>query len=343
MTTQDSITINRSDLDNDRSSASLSSIAQSDDTTPSALTVGTKHTDDFDSSGNRHYTNAGHGYGVHRKWLAELTLGFVAGPDKTLMKDFRFKGPLRVQRPFYPEGEPCHVYILHPPGGLVSGDNLKIDINCYKNSHAVLTTPSAGKIYQADSCNVEQHQIINLRVDDAVCEWLPQETIVFNGANGYLNTELELSEGAKFIGWDIYCLGRTAGNKPFNQGRVVQTLKVTKAGTPLLIERQVVHGGSDELAHRYGFSGHSVSGTLVAFGLANLPQSVVLLRKSIARVSDEMNVKGVLAVTQRLDLLIVRYLGPCSEEGKNLFIHCWKLLRQELLELDASEPRIWLT
>ena len=288
-------------------------------------------------------SNDTNGYGVNRNWLAELTLGFVAGPDKTLMKEFRFKGPLRVQRPFYPEGSPCHVYILHPPGGLVSGDNLKIDINCQKNSHVVMTTPSAGKIYQADSCNVKQHQNVKLRIDDAICEWLPQETIVFNGANGCLDTEIALTESAKFIGWDIYCLGRTAGNKPFDSGSVVQRFNVTKAGVPLLIERQVVTGSGNELTQRYGFSGHSVSGTLIAYGLDN-PQSVVeSLRASIDIIAAETPFDGMLAVTQRLGVLLVRYLGPCSEEGKNLFIHCWKHLRKELLGLEASEPRIWLT
>lgn len=328
-TVQNSITDERQQLDNAAVSLSSSGDAKSG--------YGLK-LDSRDSAERK-----GHGYGLNRKWLAELTLGFVAGSGKTLMKDFRFKGPLRVQRPFYPEGAPCHVYILHPPGGLVSGDNLKIDINCDKNSHAVLTTPSAGKIYQADSCNVEQHQIVKLQIDDAVCEWLPQETIVFNGANGYLNTEIALTENARFIGWDMYCLGRTAGDKPFNEGRVIQTLKVTAAGVPLLIERQAVRGGGDELSQHYGFSGHSVSGTLVAYGLANPQATVASLRESIDLLMSEMSAKGMLAVTQRLGLVLVRYLGPCSEEGKNLFIHCWKLLRKELLGLEASEPRIWLT
>ncbi len=295
------------------------------------------------SNHNHSASKATEGYGVDRNWLAELTLGFVAGPDKTLMKEFRFKGPLRVQRPFYPEGSPCHVYILHPPGGLVSGDNLKIDIDCHKNSHAVLTTPSAGKIYQADSCNVKQYQHVKLTLDNAICEWLPQETIVFNGANGCLDTEIALTENSKFIGWDIYCLGRTAGNKPFELGSVVQSLKVTKEGVPLLIERQVVQGGGNELTQRYGFSGHSVSGTLIVYGLESPICTVEKLRESIELMAGETSLKGMLAVTQRLGVLLVRYLGPCSEEGKNLFIRCWKLLRKELLGLDASEPRIWLT
>lgn len=283
------------------------------------------------------------GYGTDRKWLAELKLGFVAGPKNTVMKDFSFKGPLRVQRPFYPEGTPCHVYILHPPGGLVSGDSLKIDIECLQGSHAVLTTPSAGKIYQADSCNVEQQQQVNLLIDSATCEWLPQETIVFNGANGGLQTNIELSHDSKFIGWDMYCLGRSAGNKPFETGRVVQTLKVTCAGQPLLVERQVVRGGSEELSQSYGFSGFSVSGTLIVYGLEAPEESVLWLRESIERLSNDQAIRGMIAVTQRMGVLLVRYLGPCSEEGRQLFTHCWKRLRKQLLGLEASEPRIWFT
>ena len=330
MTIQDSLTTKDCDSDDgaNDSGAQIVSLSALD-------AVKTNH--------NASVTPEASGYGVNRNWLAELSLGFVAGPDKTLMKEFRFKGPLRVQRPFYPEGAPCHIYILHPPGGLVSGDNLKIDIDCQKNSHAVLTTPSAGKIYQADSCNVKQHQNVKLRLNEAICEWLPQETIVFNGANGCLDTEIDLTENAKFIGWDIYCLGRTAGNKPFDQGSVVQSLKVTKDGVPLLIERQIVNGGGTELTQRYGFSGHSVSGTLIVYGLGSPQSAVESLRESIDIISSNSPFKGMLAVTQRLGVLLVRYLGPCSEEGKNLFIHCWKHLRKELLGLEASEPRIWLT
>ncbi|WP_250657883.1 urease accessory protein UreD [Alkalimarinus coralli] len=286
---------------------------------------------------------ANFGYGESRRWLAELSLEFVAGADKTLMKDFQFKGPLRVQRPFYPENKVCHVYILHPPGGLVSGDNLKIDITCAKNSHVLMTTPSAGKVYQADSCNVSQLQDVKLSVDDAICEWFPQETIVFNGANGRLSTHIDLTGNAKFIGWDIYCLGRTAGNKPFDSGSVVQTLSVSKDGLPLLLERQVVKGGGESLTQPYGFAGHSVSGTMIMFGLENPQASVDALRSSLEPLISTSSIAGLIAVTQRLGVVIVRYLGPCSEEAKNLLIHCWKQVRKALLGLEACEPRIWST
>jgi len=67
-------------------------------------------------------------------WQAYLTLGFAHNHGKTILAHRRHSGPLTVQRPFYPEGNVCHVYLLHPPGGVVAGDRLVIDINAATGS-----------------------------------------------------------------------------------------------------------------------------------------------------------------------------------------------------------------
>lgn len=106
----------------------------------------------------------------------------------------RHIGPLRVQRPFYPEGKTgcCHVYLLHPPGGLVSGDELRIEASVAEGGHALLTTPSAAKLYKADSHGVAWGQHTRLQVaKDAILEYLPQETIAFDGSRGEQTTTIE--------------------------------------------------------------------------------------------------------------------------------------------------------
>jgi len=276
------------------------------------------------------------GYGLGRRWLAQLSLEFVPSGPRTALAGMRFHGPLRVQRPFYPEGPVCHVYLLHPPGGLVSGDRLGIQIDCQPGAHALVTTPSAGKIYQADSDNGEQHQQVAIRVSGGVCEWLPQETIVFDGANARLGTRIDLDAGSRFIGWDLFCLGRPACAERFERGQLRQQLQLWCDSEPLYLERQQVSGASPMLAQHHGFGGQVLAGTLLAYGFAEEPLPL------IEQLRDQLD-SAHLAVTFRNRVLVVRYLGDSGEQAREQFTLAWQLIRPALLGRPAHIPRIWLT
>ena len=62
------------------------------------------------------------GMAVSEGWQARLDLEFALSQQKTVISKRRHSGPLTIQRPFYPEGDVCHLYLLHPPGGVVAGD-----------------------------------------------------------------------------------------------------------------------------------------------------------------------------------------------------------------------------
>ncbi|MBW8190567.1 urease accessory protein UreD [Neiella marina] len=274
-----------------------------------------------------------------RHWPAWIALGFDHARDKTRMHQMQFYGPLRVQRPFYPEGDTCHVYLLHPPGGLVSGDDLHIQVDCQPQSHALITTPSAGKIYQADSANIQQKQRVDISVDNALCEWLPMETIVFDGAHGLLNTQVNLYGEARFIGMDVFCLGRSHSGLPFEQGIIEQSFNLYHNGTPLLLDRQRL-GTKDPLIKALaGYNNCTVSGTLVAFGCADPARQVEQLREAMTVVESER----CISITQRLDLILVRYLGNCSEQAQRLLRQCWQIMRPSIIDKPACVPRIWHT
>ena len=82
-------------------------------------------------------------------WVARLALRFEQRAGRTVLAHRSHEGPLAVQKPFYPEGDVCHVYLLHPPGGVVGGDRLTIEIEVASDAHAVITTPAAGKFYRS--------------------------------------------------------------------------------------------------------------------------------------------------------------------------------------------------
>jgi urease accessory protein len=96
-------------------------------------------------------------------WLASLELAFARRDAATILARRRHAGPLRVQKPLYPEDESvCHAIVLHPPAGIAGGDRLRIDCTPDAAAHALLTTPGAGKWYRANGLGAEQ--TVNLKV-----------------------------------------------------------------------------------------------------------------------------------------------------------------------------------
>ena len=114
-------------------------------------------------------------------WQASLRLGFAPRAARTALVHREQRGPLAVQRPFYPEGDTCHLYLLHPPGGVVGGDRLDIEARTTGEAHALVTTPGATKFYLSAGHTAHQTQRLRVGAGGAL-EWLPQENIFFPGA-----------------------------------------------------------------------------------------------------------------------------------------------------------------
>ena len=290
-------------------------------------------------------------------WPANLELRFSHSPRGTKLSRCRHKGPLYVQKPFYPEGRDlAHCYLLHPPGGVVSGDTLDIAIEAEENTKTLITTPGAARIYRAREVDSQQTQNVVIAIDkNASVEWFPMETIVYDGADAELNTTIRLQDNSHYIGWEITCLGLPAGNKPFNQGRIVQNYRIEKNGLPLFIDRlQFSPEKSAWFHNQAGMRSHTCSGFLMAgpfdFTINNEDNTqndvgesqeslTEALRSQVAKIGQEKN----LAVTWVNDFCMIRYLGDSAFEARDSFIALWALLRPVLLSRKACEPGIWKT
>ncbi|MEH6650554.1 MAG: urease accessory protein UreD [Motiliproteus sp.] len=284
-------------------------------------------------------------FGQHRQWHASIELRFEPRNGRTALPGLSHCGPLRVQRPFYPEGPVCHVYLLHPPGGLVSGDRLAISAQLEADSQALITTPSAGKIYKGDSCGVSQQQQVNLKVGvDASLEWLPQETILYDGALGHSQTRVDLTEGSRFIGWEIICLGRPANAITFDNGCFLQDMAIYRDDLPLLLEKQHLQAGSPLAKQRWGLQDCPVVGNLYATGFGDsASEPTELIDQLRQQWKDMATADELLAISWRLGVLCIRYLGHDTEQARNAFTALWQILRPALLDREAVIPRIWLT
>jgi urease accessory protein len=272
-------------------------------------------------------------------WEATLALSFVRAAARTELHERRHSGPLRVQRPFYPEGgDVCHVYVLHPPGGLVGGDRLRIEVRAETGAHALLTTPAAGKLYRSQGSRASQQQILRV-APGARLEWLPQETIAFEGARAELSTRVELSGDAGFLGWEIVCLGRPAAGERFERGELRQSIEILRDERPLYVERGAYLAGAAVLSAPWGLAGQPVFGTLVC-AVAGASACVEAAR---ALAAQPAWAPGLAAVSGWDELLVARYLGPSAEQAREFFTALWRQLRPALLQREVSLPRIWRT
>ncbi|HMN46449.1 MAG TPA: urease accessory protein UreD [Povalibacter sp.] len=271
---------------------------------------------------------AGHETG----WRAQLRLQFAARDGRTFLPVRRHQGPLLVQRVFHPEGGPCHAYIVHPPGGIVGGDELQLDIDVEQGAHALLTTPAATKFYRSDSRFAHQLQALTLR--QSTLEWLPQETIFYRGAHVASETRIDLDRQSRFIGWEIPCLGLPARGEAFEHGQLRLNLELWCEGVPLVIDRMRLDGEGDARLARWGLNGFEAVGTLLAYPA---DRAAVELARSVN--SSEVE----LAVTLVDGVLICRAVAAQAEPVKTLFIELWRRLRPHLLGRPAALPRIWAT
>ena len=275
----------------------------------------------------------------HGHWEAEIKLGFARIDGATRLVERTHRGPLRVQKALYPEGETvCQAILLHPPSGIAGGDRLHIGVDVAQGAHAQMTTPGAGKWYRSAGDEASQKLVFNV-ANEGIFEWLPQETIVFDGARSHMETRVNLVGDARYFGWEILCLGRSAAGERFSNGHIDLVTRIERDGRPLWLERGHVEGNDPLLHSRAGWDGNSICGTL----LATLPTGfdvASLLEVGRAVAPNDEAEHGLTALP---GMLLARYLGHNSEAARLWFGALWQLFRPALLGRAAVPPRIWMT
>ena len=259
--------------------------------------------------------------------------------------------PCRCKKPFIPKGRIApHLYLLHPPAGIVSGDCLKISAKVKAKAHALLTTPGANRFYRARSDNSlgesKQRQQMTLTLEEkAVLENFPLETLVYNGADAVSTLDIHLSRQSSYFGWDIVCLGLPSSGEPFTGGSFTQVNRLHLDQQLSYHDRIHLTADNGLLQHIAGLGGNGVFGSFVIAAAALFDDNrrrqtlVDKVRDCLERHRAQQHV----SISDLNGILVARYLGCSAEQCRRLFIRIWRLARPLCLDKAVSEPRIWLT
>lgn len=283
------------------------------------------------------------------RWFASLSLDIEERRARTVLARNERSGPIQVQRPFPQPHGGVHLYILHPPGGIAGGDQIDIKMRTGPQSRALVTTPSATKFYRVEQQNLIQSQTTRIQCDaGSVFEWLPLETIVFRGSTPHMATYVDLASCKCFVGWEIIALGRTASGEQFDQGSIQSLWQISR--DQRLVHRENFMIADDSEYYRSSAWGLNEAPVLGSMFISDCPvdamfdEKLAVLRAQLETMAQTQGDprKASIEMTQKSEVLIVRYLGGSSQACRLLF----NVVRHFVLEMKgvpADDARIWST
>jgi urease accessory protein len=274
-------------------------------------------------------------------WRGHLSLKYRREGERTVVHD-RHRGPLRVLRSLYPEAATvCHNVLVHPPGGIVGGDVLKIDVEMSGDSHALITTPGAARFYRSAAKLASQRVDARLEGDTRL-EWLPLETICHRASLGENRLRFTLADGAEMIGWDVLALGLPASDERFDRGSFTQSIELPG----VWLERGVIDGEDTRLLDSpLGFAGNRVMATMwFAAGLAiDEARRDRLLDAARGLAAGHALERWCGATAPKERCVVLRVLAPRVEPAMQLLIEVWKAWREAAWAMAPAPPRVWRT
>jgi len=274
-------------------------------------------------------------------WSARLALAYRHDGERTVSHD-RHDGPLRVLQRLYPEGPGiCHHVLVHPPGGIVGGDRLELQLELGPASHALLTTPGATRFYRSDGAAALQTVDARL-AEGARLEWLPLETIAYSGCLAENRLRVELAPGAEAIGWDVLALGLPAAGAAFDRGAYTQTIELPGRW---LERARIAADDAALLDSPLGWAGQRVMATLwFASGSAlAAARREHLLDAARAAIADDPLARTAGATAPDERVVVLRVLAARVEPAMQLLTRVWSRWREQAWGLPPQPPRIWRT
>ncbi|AKJ31124.1 urease accessory protein UreD [Caldimonas brevitalea] len=277
-------------------------------------------------------------------WHGHLDLHYRYDGQRTTALD-RHEGPLRVLAGLHPEGpQICHHVLVHAPGGIVGGDTLDLQVRVDAGAHGLVTTPGATRFYR--SAGDEARQSLTAQVaEGGRLEWLPLETIAYDGCRAVNRLQFELAPGGQMIGWDVLALGLPAAGKPYLHGRFEQHLEwpgvwlergvidTDEPGWERLLDSPLGWDGQTALATMWCASGN-------AWQRTELEALVDAAREDLGGDSPVPRA-GVTSLDARL--VVLRALAGRTEPLWALLQAVRRRWRRLLWNAGDVEPRVWRT
>ncbi len=267
---------------------------------------------------------------AHQRARGSAALTVAAGPGGARLAALDQSAPLRV---LFPDGdgqEPRTAVLVNVAGGLAGGDRAAVSLTLGASSRLTVTTPAAEKIYRSLGPQTEIAARLSL-ADQALCEWLPQETILFDGARLQRRIAIDLAGQSQLLAAEMLVLGRAARGEVLEHGAVLDAWRLSRDGRLIWADTLRLTDPAAARADRFGLDGAGALATL----LLALPDAA--RHRDLAR---ELAAGGASLVAP--GLLLARWQGEAGAV-RSAVSAAITALRHAAFGHPARLPRLWRT
>jgi urease accessory protein len=264
-------------------------------------------------------------------------LSFAADDDGiTRLEDLYQRDPQRILFPNAPKDDITQAVVVTTSGGLVGGDQISVEIKTSEKARALVTAQAAEKIYRSAGEDATINVILSAKAGSWL-EYLPQETILFEGSRLCRNTHINVEGDGKLLAGEMMVFGRLGHGERFSNGLAHDGWEVSKDGR--LIWAEALHLENDiasVLEDPSCFDGAVAAATAVYIG-PDAEARLITVRE-IFETQDSDTLKGATFVN---GVLVVRWLGNDAFDLRNDFGTFWGNFRNKVAGLPTTLPRLW--
>lgn len=256
-----------------------------------------------------------------------LNITFEREGERTVAREIRQQVPLRVIRPFYPEGEgPAHLYLLNATAGILEGDRMEVTLRLEKGAYAVVTTPAATRVHAMPFGEARQRTRLSVGAG-ATLEYLAEPVLPYRGAAFHQETEILLEEGAILFYVDLLGPGRLGRGEAFAYRLYENQLRIVDSEGVLVQERFRLAPSERPLGEIGVMEGFSHLGTLYLFCPEPARRALLAAFQSIENAPLFW---GATLLSRRG--LAVRALGHDTPALHDFFLTCGSVFEKKFWE-----------
>lgn len=222
-------------------------------------------------------------------------------------------------------GAALEAVMINSAGGMTGGDRFSWHVEVGDGAHAVLTTQACERVYRASADVAEVAVSLTLGAASRL-DWLPQETILFEGAAIARRIEADLPKDAALLLCEAVILGRHAMGEHFTRGLFHDRWRIRREG-------RLIFADDLKLA---GDIPHLVTQPALLAGAGVFATLLLVAPDAEARIDAVRAAIGSLGGASAFDgKLVVRLAAPDSLTLRRAVIPA-------LAALGARPPAVWI-